>query len=129
MTPVQRATIPLFAHHKDVAVEVRERLGRCLPRFVALHLRSASLTRPLTAAQACTGSGKTLAFLIPVIEILLRARASDSLESNSVLALIIVPIRCTLRSHWQPAAHAQEASTRSRPPLLTPMQRARAASV
>ncbi|KAL6772411.1 hypothetical protein ACKKBG_A30145 [Auxenochlorella protothecoides x Auxenochlorella symbiontica] len=37
-TPVQEATIPLFAGHKDVAVD------------------------------ACTGSGKTLAFLIPLIE-------------------------------------------------------------
>ncbi len=37
-TPVQAATIPLFAGHKDVAVD------------------------------ACTGSDKTLAFVIPLIE-------------------------------------------------------------
>ena len=37
-TPVQEATIPLFAGNKDVAVD------------------------------ACTGSGKTLAFVIPIIE-------------------------------------------------------------
>ncbi|KAK9812827.1 hypothetical protein WJX72_004361 [[Myrmecia] bisecta] len=37
-TPVQAATIPLFAGHKDVAVD------------------------------ACTGSGKTLAFVIPLVE-------------------------------------------------------------
>jgi ATP-dependent RNA helicase DDX55/SPB4 len=42
MTPVQAATIPLFASHKDVVVE------------------------------AVTGSGKTLSFLIPVVEKLLR---------------------------------------------------------
>jgi ATP-dependent RNA helicase DDX55/SPB4 len=41
-TPVQDATIPLFAGNKDVAVD------------------------------ACTGSGKTLAFVIPVIEKLRR---------------------------------------------------------
>lgn len=40
MTPVQRATIPLFMSNKDVCVE------------------------------ATTGSGKTLAFVIPVCEIL-----------------------------------------------------------
>lgn len=37
-TPVQEATIPLFAGNKDVAVD------------------------------ACTGSGKTLSFVIPIIE-------------------------------------------------------------
>lgn len=37
-TPVQEATIPLFAGNKDVAVD------------------------------ACTGSGKTLAFVVPIIE-------------------------------------------------------------
>lgn len=42
MTPVQRATIPLFMSNKDVCVE------------------------------ATTGSGKTLAFVIPVCEILMR---------------------------------------------------------
>jgi ATP-dependent RNA helicase DDX55/SPB4 len=41
-TPVQEATIPLFAGNKDVAVD------------------------------ACTGSGKTLAFIIPLIEKLRR---------------------------------------------------------
>ena len=41
-TPVQEATIPLFAGNKDVAVD------------------------------ACTGSGKTLAFVVPVIEKLRR---------------------------------------------------------
>lgn len=40
MTPVQRATIPLFMTNKDVCVE------------------------------ATTGSGKTLAFVVPVCEIL-----------------------------------------------------------
>jgi ATP-dependent RNA helicase DDX55/SPB4 len=42
MTPVQKATIPLFLTNKDVCV------------------------------QAVTGSGKTLAFLIPMVEIILR---------------------------------------------------------
>ena len=42
MTPVQRATIPLFMKNKDVCVE------------------------------ATTGSGKTLAFVIPVTEVLHR---------------------------------------------------------
>lgn len=41
-TPVQEATIPLFAGNKDVAVD------------------------------ACTGSGKTLAFVIPIVEKLRR---------------------------------------------------------
>jgi ATP-dependent RNA helicase DDX55/SPB4 len=41
-TPVQEATIPLFAGNKDVAVD------------------------------ACTGSGKTLAFIVPLIEKLRR---------------------------------------------------------
>lgn len=41
-TPVQEATIPLLAGHKDVAVD------------------------------ACTGSGKTLAFIVPVVEKLRR---------------------------------------------------------
>lgn len=41
-TPVQEATIPLFAGNKDVSVD------------------------------ACTGSGKTLAFIIPLIEKLRR---------------------------------------------------------
>mmetsp|Transcript_40028 Transcript_40028/g.64726 ORF Transcript_40028/g.64726 Transcript_40028/m.64726 type:complete len:758 (-) Transcript_40028:83-2356(-) len=43
MTPVQAIAIPLLLNHRDVAVE------------------------------ACTGSGKTLAFLIPAVELLLRA--------------------------------------------------------
>lgn len=45
MTPVQKATIPLFLTNKDVCV------------------------------QAVTGSGKTLAFLIPMVEIILRRTA------------------------------------------------------
>ncbi|CAD7975113.1 unnamed protein product, partial [Amoebophrya sp. A25] len=43
MTPVQAIAIPLFLSNKDVLV------------------------------QACTGSGKTLAFLIPMVELSLRA--------------------------------------------------------
>lgn len=45
-TPVQEATIPLFAGNKDVAVD------------------------------ACTGSGKTLAFVVPIIEKLRKLEAS-----------------------------------------------------
>ena len=43
-TPVQAAVVPLLCSHKDVSVE------------------------------ACTGSGKTLAFVLPMIEILARAK-------------------------------------------------------
>ena len=42
LTPVQKATIPLFLTSKDVVVE------------------------------ACTGSGKTLAFLIPILEMVIK---------------------------------------------------------
>lgn len=49
MTPVQKATIPLFLSHKDVVVE------------------------------AVTGSGKTLAFLIPILETLIKRQNSGEL--------------------------------------------------
>jgi ATP-dependent RNA helicase DDX55/SPB4 len=64
MTPVQAATLPLLMSHKDVAV------------------------------QAPTGSGKTLAFVVPIVELLLRARAEQSaLKRNEVGALVISPTR------------------------------------
>ena len=44
MTPVQKATIPLFLSHKDVTV------------------------------QAITGSGKTLSFIIPIIETIIKKK-------------------------------------------------------
>ena len=50
MTPVQRATIPLFQSHKDVVVE------------------------------AVTGSGKTLAFVVPLIELLLQRLERNELK-------------------------------------------------
>lgn len=59
MTPVQAVVIPLFVEHKDVCVE------------------------------ACTGSGKTMAFLVPVVELLLRAE--DAL--NQIGAVILAPTR------------------------------------
>jgi len=43
--------------------------------------------------QACTGSGKTLAFVIPIVEMILRLRASGNKLPNGVLALVILPIR------------------------------------
>ena len=63
LSPVQEATIPLFMSHKDVAVE------------------------------APTGSGKTLAFVIPVLQILLRARREWQLRPHEVGALIVSPTR------------------------------------
>ena len=63
MSPVQEATIPLFMSYKDVAVE------------------------------APTGSGKTLAFLVPVLEILLRARKEHELRPFELGALILSPTR------------------------------------
>lgn len=51
-TPVQAAVIPLLCTNKDVAVE------------------------------ACTGSGKTLAFVLPLVEILLRAAAEAPLRKH-----------------------------------------------
>jgi superfamily II DNA/RNA helicase len=51
-TPVQAAVVPLLAGNKDVCVE------------------------------ACTGSGKTLAFLLPLVEILLRAGAEAPLRKH-----------------------------------------------
>ena len=56
-TPVQEATIPLFAGNKDVAVD------------------------------ACTGSGKTLAFVIPVIEKLRRLEDALKQHQASTLLL------------------------------------------
>ncbi|ABP00873.1 predicted protein, partial [Ostreococcus lucimarinus CCE9901] len=60
-TPVQAATVPLLCSHKDVSVE------------------------------ACTGSGKTLAFVLPMIEIL--ARAKRELKRYQVGAVIVSPTR------------------------------------
>jgi hypothetical protein len=56
-TPVQAAVIPLLCTNKDVAVE------------------------------ACTGSGKTLAFILPLVEILLRAGAEAPLRKHEARAL------------------------------------------
>jgi hypothetical protein len=53
-TPVQAAVVPLLCTNKDVAVE------------------------------ACTGSGKTLAFVLPLVEILLKAHASAPLKKHDV---------------------------------------------
>lgn len=78
MTPVQAATIPQLMSFKDVAVE------------------------------ACTGSGKTLAFVVPAIELLLKALSETGksltvpLDGNQqrrllsplpVDVLVVVPIR------------------------------------
>ena len=62
MTPVQAAAIPLFLRNKDVVV------------------------------QAATGSGKTLAYLLPVFELLHRAR-DQPLAPHDVGAMVIVPTR------------------------------------
>lgn len=62
MTPVQAIAIPLLLNHRDVAVE------------------------------ACTGSGKTLAFLIPAIEILLKAGTASARTCN-VGCVILAPTR------------------------------------
>jgi hypothetical protein len=55
-TPVQAAVVPLLSGNKDVCVE------------------------------ACTGSGKTLAFLLPLVEILLRAGADAPLRKHEARA-------------------------------------------
>ena len=60
-TPVQASTIPLLCSHKDVSVE------------------------------ACTGSGKTLAFVLPMVEILARAR--KELRRYEVGAVAVSPTR------------------------------------
>ena len=60
-TPVQASTIPLLCSHKDVSVE------------------------------ACTGSGKTLAFVLPMLEILARAR--KELRRYEVGAVVVSPTR------------------------------------
>ncbi|CAD7952076.1 unnamed protein product [Amoebophrya sp. A120] len=56
MTPVQAIAIPLFLKNKDVLV------------------------------QACTGSGKTLAFLLPVVELCLRAVTQEKEERKDAEA-------------------------------------------
>ena len=66
MTPVQAASIPLLLSHKDLAVE------------------------------ACTGSGKTLAFVIPVVELVLRALDDKAVPINArhvPRAIIACPTR------------------------------------
>ncbi|KAK9480217.1 P-loop containing nucleoside triphosphate hydrolase protein [Lipomyces japonicus] len=60
MTPVQASSIPLFCSNKDVVVE------------------------------AVTGSGKTIAYLLPIIEIILRA---DPIQRGHVGAIIVSPTR------------------------------------
>ncbi|KAK9244657.1 P-loop containing nucleoside triphosphate hydrolase protein [Lipomyces tetrasporus] len=60
MTPVQASTIPLFCSNKDVVVE------------------------------AVTGSGKTISFLIPTIEIILRA---GSTSRGRLGGIIVAPTR------------------------------------
>ena len=60
-TPVQASTIPLLCSHKDVSVE------------------------------ACTGSGKTLAFVLPMVEILARAR--KEFRRYEVGAVVVSPTR------------------------------------
>ena len=55
-TPVQAAVVPMLCSNKDVAVE------------------------------ACTGSGKTLAFLLPMVELLLRAQQESPLKKHEVRA-------------------------------------------
>ena len=58
---MQASTIPLLCSHKDVSVE------------------------------ACTGSGKTLAFVLPMVEILARAR--KELRRYEVGAVVVSPTR------------------------------------
>ncbi|KAK9466958.1 P-loop containing nucleoside triphosphate hydrolase protein [Lipomyces arxii] len=60
MTPVQASTVPLFCNNKDVVVE------------------------------AVTGSGKTIAFLIPIIELVLRA--GDAAEGH-IGGIVVAPTR------------------------------------
>ena len=60
-TPVQAAVVPLLSGNKDVCVE------------------------------ACTGSGKTLAFLLPLVEILLRAGADAPLRKHEARTLPRAP--------------------------------------
>ncbi|KAK9235812.1 P-loop containing nucleoside triphosphate hydrolase protein [Lipomyces kononenkoae] len=60
MTPVQASSIPLFCSNKDVVVE------------------------------AVTGSGKTIAFLIPVIEIILKA---GLVHRGHVAGIVMAPTR------------------------------------
>ena len=63
-TPVQASAVPLLLSHKDVAVE------------------------------ACTGSGKTLAFLLPLVEMALRAtREGGALGKHMVLGIVVSPTR------------------------------------
>ena len=70
-TPVQAAVVPLLCTNKDVAVE------------------------------ACTGSGKTLAFVLPLVEILLKAHASAPLKKHDVRPrrlLVAFPTAITLNA-------------------------------
>ena len=61
--PVQAACVPLLLGHRDVV------------------------------AEACTGSGKTLAFLIPALELMVRASAAQRPSQGEVLALVVSPTR------------------------------------
>uniref|UniRef100_A0A182X9D0 ATP-dependent RNA helicase n=1 Tax=Anopheles quadriannulatus TaxID=34691 RepID=A0A182X9D0_ANOQN len=63
MTPVQGATIPLLLSYKDVA------------------------------AEAVTGSGKTLAFLVPLLELLLKRKRSETWKKHEIGAVIVSPTR------------------------------------
>lgn len=76
-TPVQAATIPLLVTHKDVLVE------------------------------ACTGSGKTLAFVLPMVEIL--ARAKRELRRHQIGAVVVSPTRELARQIHEVAAPFVEA--------------------
>jgi len=73
-TPVQAAVVPLLCTNKDVSVE------------------------------ACTGSGKTLAFVLPLVELLLRADADAPLRRHEVAALVISPTRELARQTLDVAA-------------------------
>jgi len=85
-TPVQAAVVPMLCSNKDVSVE------------------------------ACTGSGKTLAFVLPLVELLLRAHAEAPLRKHEVRAVAAaVPCRATL--HRQCAAGGCGASL---PPPVPP---------
>ena len=79
-TPVQAAVVPLLCTNKDVAVE------------------------------ACTGSGKTLAFVLPLIEILLKAHASAPLKKHDVRLPPGAPFTAPPRRQLTPVSQPQVAA-------------------